>query len=53
MLVLFAPIVGFLVTGASTLSVPFRVLLLSVVVFIVVPLVLGAASRVLLLRTIP
>lgn len=51
MLVLFAPIVGFLVTGASTLTVPFDVLLLSVVVFIVIPLALGAASRVLLLRT--
>jgi len=50
MLVLFAPIVGFLVTGASTLTVPFRVLLLSVVVFIVIPLALGALSRVLLLR---
>jgi len=50
MLVLFAPIVGLLVTGASTLTVPFNVLLLSVVVFIVIPLVLGAASRVLLLR---
>jgi ACR3 family arsenite transporter len=50
MLVLFAPIVGFLVTGASTLTVPFRVLLLSVVVFIVIPLTLGAASRVILRR---
>ena len=50
MLVLFAPIVGFLVTGASTLTVPFKVLLLSVVVFIVIPLVLGAASRAALLR---
>jgi len=50
MLVLFAPIVGLLVTGASTLSVPYQVLFLSVVVFIVIPLVLGAASRVLLLR---
>ena len=50
MLVLFAPIVGLLVTGASTLTVPFDVLLLSVVVFIVIPLALGAASRVLLLR---
>ena len=50
MLVLFAPIVGFLVTGASTLTVPFRVLVLSVIVFIVIPLVLGAASRVLLRR---
>jgi ACR3 family arsenite transporter len=50
MLLLFAPIVGLLVTGTSTLAVPFRVLLLSVVVFIVVPLALGAASRVLLRR---
>ncbi len=50
MLVLFAPIVGFLVTGASTLTVPLRVLLLSVVVFIVIPLALGALSRVVLLR---
>jgi arsenite transporter len=50
MLVLFAPIVGFLVAGASTLTVPFDVLLLSVVVFIVIPLVLGAGSRSVLLR---
>lgn len=50
MLVLFAPIVGLLVTGASTLTVPFTVLLLSVIVFIVIPLALGAASRILLLR---
>ena len=50
MLVLFAPIVGLLVTGASTLTVPFEVLLLSVVVFIVIPLVLGLASRLALLR---
>jgi ACR3 family arsenite transporter len=50
MLVLFAPIVGLLVTGASTLTVPFRVLLLSVVIFIVIPLSLGAASRVILRR---
>lgn len=50
MLVLFAPIVGVLVTGASTLSVPFDVLARSVVVFIVIPFSLGAASRVLLRR---
>lgn len=50
MLVLFAPIVGFLVAGASSLTVPFNVLLLSVIVFIVVPLALGAGSRVALLR---
>jgi len=50
MLVLFAPIVGLLVAGASGLHVPFDVLLYSVVAFIVIPLVLGAVSRVLLLR---
>jgi ACR3 family arsenite transporter len=50
MLVLFAPIVGFLVTGASDLTVPFGVLLASVVVFIVIPLALGSLSRLLLLR---
>jgi len=50
MLVLFAPIVGLLVAGTSTLSVPFPVLLASVVVFIVIPLVAGAASRSVLLR---
>jgi ACR3 family arsenite transporter len=50
MLLLFAPIVGFLVTGTSALTVPFGVLLMSVVVFIVIPLTLGAASRVAMLR---
>jgi ACR3 family arsenite transporter len=50
MLVLFAPIVGLLVTGASTLRVPYDVLLYSVVAFIVVPLTLGSLSRVLLIR---
>jgi len=50
MLVLFAPIVGFLVAGASHLVVPFQVLLWSVVAFIAIPLVLGSLSRVLLLR---
>ena len=50
MLLLFAPIVTFLVTGASNLTVPFEVLLYSVLVFIVVPLALGSLSRVLLLR---
>ena len=44
MLVLFAPIVRFLVSGASSLDVPFDVLLYSVVVFIVVPLVAGVAA---------
>jgi ACR3 family arsenite transporter len=50
MLVLFAPVVGLLVSGASSLVVPFRVLLVSVVAFIVIPLALGSLSRVLLLR---
>jgi ACR3 family arsenite transporter len=50
MLVLFAPIVTLLVSGASNLTVPFRVLVYSVVTFIVIPLVLGSLSRTLLLR---
>jgi ACR3 family arsenite transporter len=49
MLVLFAPIVGLLVAGASDLRVPFRVLLYSVIAFIVIPLVLGTVSRAALL----
>jgi ACR3 family arsenite transporter len=51
MLVLFAPIVGLLVAGASDLEVPFRVLLTSVVVFIVIPLVAGSVSRFALIRS--
>lgn len=50
MLVLFAPIVALLVKGASNLVVPFRVLLYSVISFIVIPLVLGAISRRMLLK---
>lgn len=50
MLVAFAPIVTFLVSGTSALTVPFRVLLYSVVAFIVIPLALGSVSRALLLR---
>jgi ACR3 family arsenite transporter len=50
MLVLFAPIVGFLVAGASNLVVPFRVLMWSVVVFVVIPLALGSLTRVFLVR---
>ena len=52
MLVAFAPIVKFLVSGAAGLEVPFRVLLYSVTIFVVIPLVLGAGSRVLLQRTL-
>ena len=50
MLVLFAPIVTLLVSGASDLTVPFPVLVYSVVAFIVIPLVLGSLSRALLIR---
>ncbi len=50
MLVLFAPIVGLLVAGASDLRVPFRVLVYSVVAFIVIPLGAGSLSRVILIR---
>jgi len=49
MLVLFAPIVGLLV-GVSGLAVPFNVLLTAVVVFIVVPLAIGAVARSALIR---
>ncbi len=45
MLVLFAPIVRFLVSGAASLDVPFVVLLYSVAVFIVIPLVAGVILR--------
>src|SRR5512139_3124958 len=51
MLVLFAPIVTLLITGASSLTVPFIVLLYSVVFFIVIPLGAGVFSRFFLLRT--
>jgi Arsenite efflux pump ACR3 and related permeases len=50
MLVLFAPIVRFLVSGASSLHVPFAVLLYSVVVFIVIPLGAGVLLRQWLMR---
>jgi arsenite transporter len=50
MLFLFAPIVRFLVAGASSLQVPFEVLLYSVVTFIVIPLVAGSALRRWLVR---
>src|SRR6266542_882637 len=49
MLIAFAPIVKLLVTGAAGLEVPLRVLLLSVLVFVVVPLALGALSRAVLI----
>ena len=51
MLVLFAPTIRFLVSGASSLEVPFLVLLYAVIVFIVIPLTTGAALRQWLVRT--
>jgi ACR3 family arsenite transporter len=45
MLVLFAPIVRFLVSGAPSLSVPFMVLLYSVIALIPISLTVGAAVR--------
>jgi ACR3 family arsenite transporter len=50
MLVLFAPIVTFLVSGTSSLTVPFIVLVYAVVFFIVIPLGAGVISRILLVR---
>lgn len=50
MLFLFAPIVTFLVSGASNLTVPFKVLLYSVFIFIVIPLALGSLSRIFLIK---
>ncbi len=45
MLLAFAPIVKYLVSGASGLEVPFDVLLYSVIVFIVIPLTAGVLTR--------
>ncbi len=50
MLVLFVPIIGFLVSGASSLAVPYSVLWYSVLAFIVIPLTIGTIARVLLTR---
>ena len=51
MLLLFAPIVTFLVAGASNLVVPFGVLFTSVIVFIVIPLVAGVITRSALIKS--
>jgi ACR3 family arsenite transporter len=51
MLVLFAPIVQLLVTGASSLTVPFIVLVYAVICFIVIPLAAGVVTRMWLIRT--
>lgn len=50
MLALFAPIIRFLVSGTTSLSVPFNVLFYSVVAFIVIPLIVGAALRIFFIR---
>src|SRR5512138_2294700 len=51
MLVLFAPIVKFLVAGASTLIFPFVVLFTSVLFFIVIPLTAGVITRNMLIKS--
>jgi ACR3 family arsenite transporter len=51
MLALFAPVVKFLVTGTSNLTVPFKVLLYAVILFIVIPLAAGVLSRISLIRS--
>jgi ACR3 family arsenite transporter len=51
MLVLFAPIVQLLVTGASSLTVPFLVLVYAVICFIVIPLAAGVVTRIWLIRS--
>ncbi len=51
MLFAFAPVVKFLVTGASNLEVPFEVLLYAVILFVVIPLFFGAVSRTLLIKS--
>ncbi len=50
MLVAFAPVVKLLVSGATDLEVPFKVLLYSVLVFVVIPLAAGMLSRSWLIR---
>lgn len=50
MLFAFAPIVKFLVSGASGLEVPFKVLLYSVLIFVVIPLAAGSISRIFLIQ---
>ena len=50
MLFAFAPIVAFLITGASNLTVPLNVLFYAVIIFIVIPLAAGSLSRHLLIK---
>lgn len=49
-LVAFAPIVAFLL-GVSDVSIPFETLILSTVLFVVIPLVLGFVTRTLVIRS--
>jgi ACR3 family arsenite transporter len=50
MLVLFAPIIGLLVTGTSSLLVPYAVRWYSVLAFIVIPFIMGMALRMWLIQ---
>ncbi len=50
MLVAFAPVVKLLVSGATELEVPFKTLLVSVLIFVVIPLAAGTISRLWLIR---
>jgi len=50
MLVLFVPIIGLLISGASSLSVPYAVLWYSVLAFVVIPLTIGTLLRAWLMR---
>lgn len=50
MLGLFAPIIGLLVSGTSSLVVPYAVLWYSVLAFIVIPLVIGTVLRTWLIQ---
>src|SRR5207237_3639790 len=50
MLIAFVPLVQYLVSGASSITVPFQVLLYSVVAFIVIPLAAGTLIRQLTIR---
>jgi arsenite transporter len=49
-LVAFAPIVAFLL-GVSDVSIPFETLVLSTVLFVVIPLVLGFVTRTLVIKS--
>lgn len=51
MLVAFAPVVKLLVSGASTLVVPFNVLLWAVFIFVVIPLSAGFLTRNILIKS--